>query len=208
MNYIYDLVLNFTDSDNLLEFYEWKKRDNLTTIQKMPIFKITRYQMDDILNNRIKISEEIFNRVKNKTVIVDGDNLKYSFLVTDLNRVVALDFSSDRVLKRSSCLLLDEEEDVIDECADYEVDDFNYEIVCSYKKQLFLTREEKNIREKLLLELKCLYENKDYDEINYLYEELYTEKMSIRRKYLFLVDEITNNYDSKYNKLYDIIKLT
>lgn len=208
MNYIYDLVLNFTDSDNLLEFYEWKKRDNLTTIQKMPIFKITRYQMDDILNNRIKISEEIFNRVKNKTVIVDGDNLKYSFLVTDLNRVVALDFSSDRVLKRSSCLLLDEEEDVIDECADYEVDDFNYEIVCSYKKQLFLTREEKNIREKLLLELKNLYENKDYDEINYLYEELYTEKMSIRRKYLFLVDEITNNYDSKYNKLYDIIKLT
>lgn len=208
MNYIYDLVLNFTDSDNLLEFYEWKKRDNLTTIQKMPIFKITRYQMDDILNNRIKINEEIFNRVKNKTIVVDGDNLKYSFLVTDLNRVVALDFSSDRVLKRSSCLLLDEEEDVIDECTDYEVDDFNYEIVCSYKKQLFLTREEKNIREKLLLELKNLYENKDYDEINYLYEELYTEKMSIRRKYLFLVDEITNNYDSKYNKLYDIIKLT
>lgn len=208
MNYIYDLVLNFTDSDNLLEFYEWKKRDNLTTIQKMPIFKITRYQMDDILNNRIKINEEIFNRVKNKTIVVDGDNLKYSFLVTDLNRVVALDFSSDRVLKRSSCLLLDEEEDVIDECADYEVDDFNYEIICSYKKQLFLTREEKNIREKLLLELKSLYENKDYDEINYLYEELYTEKMSIRRKYLFLVDEITNNYDSKYNKLYDIIKLT
>lgn len=208
MNYIYDLVLNFTDSDNLLEFYEWKKRDNLTTIQKMPIFKITRYQMDDILNNRIKISEEIYNRVKNKTIVVDGDNLKYSFLVTDLNRVVALDFSSDRVLKRSSCLLLDEEEDVIDECADYEVDDFNYEIICSYKKQLFLTREEKNIREKLLLELKSLYENKDYDEINYLYEELYTEKMSVRRKYLFLVDEITNNYDSKYNKLYDIIKLT
>lgn len=208
MNYIYDLVLNFTDSDNLLEFYEWKKRDNLTTIQKMPIFKITRYQMDDILNNRIKINEEIFNIVKNKTIVVDGDNLKYSFLVTDLNRVVALDFSSDRVLKRSSCLLLDEEEDVIDECADYEVDDFNYEIVCSYKKTLFLTREEKNIREKLLLELKNLYENKDYDEINYLYEELYTEKMSIRRKYLFLVDEITNNYDSKYNKLYDIIKLT
>lgn len=208
MNYIYDLVLNFTDSDNLLEFYEWKKRDNLTTIQKMPIFKITRYQMDDILNNRIKINEEIFNRVKNKTIVVDGDNLKYSFLVTDLNRVVALDFSSDRVLKRSSCLLLDEEEDVIDECADYEVDDFNYEIVCSYKKQLFLTREEKNIREKLLLELKSLYEKKDYDEINYLYEELYTEKMSVRRKYLFLVDEITNNYDSKYNKLYDIIKLT
>lgn len=208
MNYIYDLVLNFTDSDNLLEFYEWKKRDSLTTIQKMPIFKITRYQMDDILNNRIKISEEIYNSVKNKTIVADGDNLKYSFLVTDLNRVVALDFSSDRVLKRSSCLLLDEEEDVIDECADYEVDDFNYEIICSYKKQLFLTREEKNIREKLLLELKSLYENKDYDEINYLYEELYTEKMSIRRKYLFLVDEITNNYDSKYNKLYDIIKLT
>lgn len=208
MNYIYDLVLNFTDSDNLLEFYEWKKRDNLTTIQKMPIFKITRHQMDDILNNRIKINEEIFNKVKNKTIIVDGDNLKYSFLVTDLNRVIALDFSNDRVLKRSSCLLLDEEEDVIDECSDYEVDDFNYEIVCNYKKQLFLTREEKNIREKLLLELKSLYERKDYDEINYLYEELYTEKMSVRRKYLFLVDEITNNYDSKYNKLYDIIKLT
>lgn len=208
MNYIYDLILNFTDCDNLLEFYEWMRKDSFITVQKIPIFRIDRFQMDDILNNRIKISEEIFDKIKNRTFVSEGENLKYSFLVTDLNRVIALDFNRDRVLKRSSSLLLDEEEDVIDECSTYTLDSFEYEIIENYRKGLFLTRKEKVVREKLLTELKYLYDNKIYDEINYLYQELYDEKRSIKEKYLFLVDEITNHYDSKYNKLYDIIKLT
>ncbi len=208
MNYIYDLVLNFNDCSNLLEFYEWMKKDSLTIVQKIPVFRIDRYQMNDILNKRIKISEEIFRKIKDKTLVSEGESLKYSCLVTDLNRVIALDFDKEGVLKRNSSLLLDEEEDVIDECSNYKLDDFNYEVLDSYARKDFLTRKEKVIREKLLAELKYLYDNKNYDEINYLYQEFYNEKISIKQKYLFLVDDITNNYDSKYNKLYDIIKLT
>lgn len=208
MNYIYDLVLNFTDCDNLLEFYEWIRQDNLTTIQKIPVFRINRFQMNDILNNRIQVSDKIFNKIKNKTFAEEGKVLKYSCLVTDLNRVIALEFDSNRVLKKSSSLLLDEEEDVIDECSNFDIDNFEYEFLEEYLVNSFLTRKEKAIRNKLLSELKSLYVNKNYDEINYLYEELYDKKMTVKEKYLFLVNEITNNYDSKYNKLYDIIKLT
>lgn len=208
MNYIYDLVLNFTDCDNLLEFYEWIRQDNLTTIQKIPVFRINRFQMNDILNNRIQVSDKIFNKIKNKTFAEEGKVLKYSCLVTDLNRVIALEFDSNRVLKKSSSLLLDEEEDVIDECSNFDIDNFEYEVLEEYLVNSFLTRKEKAIRNKLLSELKSLYVNKNYDEINYLYEELYDKKMTVKEKYLFLVNEITNNYDSKYNKLYDIIKLT
>lgn len=64
------------------------------------------------------------------------------------------------------------------------------------------------IRSSLINELNYLYKNKKYDEINYLYEELYNEKINIHDKYKFLIDDISNNYSSKYNKIYDIIKMT
>ena len=38
MNYIYDLLLNF--NENIYEFYDWNKTDNIKHIKKIPIFKI------------------------------------------------------------------------------------------------------------------------------------------------------------------------
>ena len=63
------------------------------------------------------------------------------------------------------------------------------------------------IRNYLLDNINNLYKNKDYDEINYLYYELFNKEMNIDNQYKFLVNEIENNFNNKYNKLYEIIKL-
>lgn len=208
MNYIYDLVLNFSENERILEFYEWMKEDVLSTIAKIPIIRINRFQMNDILNNKISITKTFLKKYENKTLLDDGSLLKYSFLVTDLSKVIALEFSSNGEVIRRSSLLLDEEEAVIEESLDYQEEELNYKIIRNYLKFDFLTRDERKIRSSLINELNYLYKNKKYDEINYLYEELYNEKINIHDKYKFLIDDISNNYSSKYNRIYDIIKMT
>ena len=208
MNYIYDLVLNFSENERILEFYEWMKEDVLSTIAKIPIIRINRFQMNDILNNKISVTKTFLKKYENKTLLDDGSLLKYSFLVTDLSKVIALEFSSNGEVIRRSSLLLDEEEAVIEESLDYQEEELNYKIIRNYLKFDFLTRDERKIRSSLINELNYLYKNKKYDEINYLYEELYKKKINIHDKYKFLIDDISNNYSSKYNKIYDIIKMT
>lgn len=208
MNYIYDLVLNFSENERILEFYEWMKEDVLSTVAKIPIIRINRFQMNDILNNKISVTKTFLKKYENKTLLDDGSLLKYSFLVTDLSKVIALEFSSNGEVIRRSSLLLDEEEAVIEESLDYQEEGLNYKIIRNYLKFDFLTRDERKIRSSLINELNYLYKNKKYDEINYLYEELYNEKINIHDKYKFLIDDISNNYSSKYNKIYDIIKMT
>ncbi|MCI8569241.1 MAG: DUF3603 family protein [Bacilli bacterium] len=208
MNYIYDLVLNFSENERILEFYEWMKEDVLSTVAKIPIIRINRFQMNDILNNKISITKTFLKKYENKTLLDDGSLLKYSFLVTDLSKVIALEFSSNGEVIRRSSLLLDEEEAVIEESLDYQEEELNYKIIRNYLKFDFLTRDERKIRSSLINELNYLYKNKKYDEINYLYEELFNKKISIHDKYKFLIDDISNNYSSKYNRIYDIIKMT
>lgn len=208
MNYIYDLVLNFSENERILEFYEWMKEDVLSTVAKIPIIRINRFQMNDILNNKISVTKTFLKKYENKTLLDDGSLLKYSFLVTDLSKVIALEFSSNGEVIRRSSLLLDEEEAVIEESLDYQEEELNYKIIRNYLKFDFLTRDERKIRSSLINELNYLYKTKKYDEINYLYEELYNEKINIHDKYKFLIDDISNNYSSKYNRIYDIIKMT
>lgn len=208
MNYTYDIILNFSDYERYYEFYEWKREDNLLTIEKIPIIKINRDNMELIINNKIKINKEILGKIENKTILSNGEKLKYVVLFTDLSKVIAIEFNNQGEFIKSSGLLLDEEEAVIDECLNYKELDLEFDILNSFQKTEFLTREEKNVKNSLIMELKYLYKNKNFDEINYLYEELYNEKMSIHKKYDFLINDIENNFNSKYHKLYDIIKLT
>lgn len=208
MNYINDLILNFNDCSDLFEFYEWSNKDKILNVDKIPIIRISKIQMSDIFEKRIRINKSFLNKLKNKTIISEYITLKYCLLVTDLNRVIALKFDEDGEVVESSSLLFDEEDAVIDECLNFKEEVLDYEVLGTYKDKVFLTRYEKIIRDELLIKLKNLYENKFYDEIDYLYEELFDDKKNVHEKYEFLIKNIENNYEDKYNKLYDIIKLT
>lgn len=203
MNYIYDIVLNFFDVDNSLEFFEWNKEDNIVEIEKIPIFKLDRNQMNDILNYKIKVDNSLLSKICNRTIYANGF-LKYSVLVSDLNKVVGLKFDDNGYLIQKSNLLLDEEDAVIDEICGLEYSEFKYELFEKKDTLSFLTRRERFIREYLINEINYLYKNKVYDQINYLYREIFDDKGTIKKMYEKLIDGISNNYDSKYNKLYDI----
>ncbi len=61
MNYIYDILLNFSDSDRLLEFYEWNESDCYDHVKRMPVYKISSKQMQEICENKIVADKELLN---------------------------------------------------------------------------------------------------------------------------------------------------
>lgn len=205
MNYIYDLMLNFNSS--LIDFYEWEDTDKIINVSKIPIFRINSNLMDKILNSKIKISNEMLNKVCNKTKVIGERGIKYSFLVSDLKRVIGLKFNNLGECLSYSSLLLDEEESVIDEVSTLEEENFSINVLENREYNKFLTRKEIWIRDKLIKELVTLYKNRDYAVVDYLYNEIYKDKVDVEKQYNILLKDITDNYSSKYNKLYEIIAM-
>lgn len=205
MNYIYDIVLCFNRYDLDINFYEWNSSDTFTHIEKIPIYRITDIGMNEVNSHLIKIDKELLSCIKNKTCSKNGI-IDYSLLVTDMNRVVGLKFDKTGLLIEKSSLLIDEEDTVIEEAGLLDLDIFNYELLDSFDNELFLTRSEKNIKNSLLKEIDYLYNNRMFDEINYLYYEVFNETKSIHNKYLDLVKIIN---DGNYiDELFEVVKMT
>lgn len=207
MNYIYDVVLNF--QDDLIEFYEWSSEDTIDHIKRIPIFRISSQNLNDLINKNIVISNDFIQKIKNKTKCYRKTNdLKYSALFTDLNKVIGIEFSSEGSIISRSSLLLDEEETIILECRFDLIEKLYYKVTSTMEKN-YLTRKEKYKRNYILKELDKVYETNNIDKLNYLYKEIYNDStLSFESKYLKLKKSIKENYESKYNILYDILKLT
>lgn len=210
MTYIYDVLLNFNDDERLLEFFEWNSSDVLEHYKKINLIRITRKQMEDILNYKIKVSEDFLHRIKNTSISYSkNSSSKYAILVSDLNKVIGLDFNNKGEIISKSSLLLDEEEDIIDECYDLYTENIPYEKIKKYKKELFLTREEEKKKKYLLKELEILYQDRNIDKLNYLYEELFSkDDLSFENKYLKIKESLEKEYSNKHSNLYDIVRLS
>ena len=208
MTYIYDVLLNFTE-ERLIEFYEWNQTDIIENIKKIPIFRISSKQLNDLLSYNIKLDKQILAKIKNQTSTYKRTtDLEYTALFTDLNKVIGVEFNREGNILCRSGLLLDEEEDIIDECSVEPIEMIKYEKKELLEQNTFYTREEIRKRRYILKELELVYKEKDKDKLNYLYQEVYGKsRISFENKYLKLKNELEKNYSSKFNSLYEIFKL-
>ena len=210
MTYIYDIILNFTDDDYILEFYEWQEKDNIEQIKQIPVFRISTTNMNNLINNKIVVEKELLNNIKDKTITYNGNSiLKYCCLFTDLNKIMALEFNQVGEVISKSGLLLDEEDEVIGECITLQEQEIVYEIKEKYSEIQFLTRNEKFKRRYLITEINNTYKEKNIDKLNYLYQELYKkDKLSIKEKYQRIISDLEKNYSKEHNKIFDIVRLS
>lgn len=210
MNYIYDILLNFTDSDRLIEFYEWSEKDCFDHIKRMPIYRISSKQMQEIFENKIVASKELLDEIKSQTISYKNKkDIKYGLLISDLNKAIALEFSNKGNIISKSSLLLDEEEDIMEEARALDETTLAYKIIEPYKIDYYLTREETFKKNYLLKELDYIKKIKDYDKLTYLYEEVFKkDNLSFEEKLSRLIESIKNNYNNKHNELYEIVRLT
>lgn len=206
MNIVYDLVLNFSKVGYLREFYEWDKNDVAIIIEKIPIFRVNQSQLMDIFKSYIQVDRDFLKKIYHKTYTEFG-LIDYCCLVTDFSRVLALKFNSDGKVIEQSTLLLDEEIAVIEENYDLKEIVFHYTILKFFNNNCFLTRKEKKIQKYLVSELKKMYDLKIYDEIEYLYYEMFSETKKINEMYDVLLSCIQSEFNEKMYGVYDIIKM-
>ena len=209
MVYIYDIIINLTDDNRILEFFEWNEHDSIEHVKKIPLFKVSTNFIDDIISHEIKVDSKFLESIKNYTELFDIKTKKimeYATLVSDGSKVIALEFSENgKVLYRSN-LLLDEEEEILDIVENLDEKEIKYKKLKPRNINHFLTRKELFIKNYLLKDLKSSYKKKDINKIKYLYEECFDKKDSTDC-YNELVDDINNNFSDKHKKLFEILTM-
>ena len=64
MTYIYNIKVNL--KENLLNFYEWSKNDNISIIKKIPIYLVSNKDYINLLNMSVKLDEDALNNLVNR----------------------------------------------------------------------------------------------------------------------------------------------
>ena len=210
MIYIYDLLLNYQDSDRLVEFFEWGREDHFEHVKRIPLFVVPSVDIDHFCFSDIKVDSNFLELIKGKTLLYKRKKSNfYSCLFCDLNRVIAVEFSKSGHVIARSCLLLDEEEEVIESSKSVDEEHISYKVLDDSYDISFLTRKEEFQKRYLLSEVVSFLENKDMDMFNYLYEEIFgKEDLSFDIKYQKLLEDMSNHFDSRYQKIFDIIRLS
>lgn len=193
MNYIYNIHVNL--KKNLINFYEWNKKDKITNLSKVKAFIVNYYDYDRILKMNIKVRKEFLDTIK-----IDN----YICLFSNNIDIVCCLFDKDGTIKKISKLDLNEEDDVLAEIESKSKTKLFYGSTNKSNNYKLTTRNENEIIDKLLDYIK---ESKNNTElIDYLYYEWFHSSKS-KDKYNELVKNINSEYSDKHNELFKIIEL-
>ena len=209
MNYIYDILLDF--NDNLYDFFDWNEGDKIIHIRKIPLFKVSAINYNKIQNNKIVISNEFQERIRNKTEMFESQkvtNLDYACLICNGVEVMALLFDKNGMNIKYSSLLIDENDEVVEVSERIDEDNFKFKLLEKNKHFFYLTRLDINIINYVNSEIEKMKNDKNLGKIKFLYYELFDEKNDDIN---FIITEIKNkmaNYKNEiYLKIYKFLKL-
>ena len=211
MIYTFDILLNWTSNNKLLDFYEWNLDDDLEHIKKIPIIRVKETMLKDLLTSKVKIDKSFLIKIKQKTESYfhnEIDVIDYAFIVTTLRKALALELDSEGNIIYKSNLLLDEEEEVLEMGEELLVTEIPYTVISRNKRVTYLTRKEEEEKKFISKEIKKLKEKKEESKLNYIYKEFFIEDIdSFNEKINLLEKEIAKPYNSFHKKLYNLFKL-
>ena len=203
MTYIYDVTLNFNEI--LYDFFEWNSSDTLTHVRKIPIFKVSNEIFVDILSNVIRISDNILNKIKNKTDVYGKKNKSFTAcLIRNEDNIIALRFNDEGISKYISNIVVEEELDIL-EIKVNTTKVFEYKII-KPRKNLLTTRYDSMNKTYIEKQLNSLNIKKDKEKIKYLYFEYFGKYITDETLALNKLKKEFNNNSS--NKLKDFLKLS
>lgn len=204
MNYIYDILLNF--NPKLYEIYEWEKKDNITHIRKIPLFKITSVDLYNILNNKVEIDIDFLTNLYKKTECFAKNKvlyINYAFLLTDGKEVVAIKSNGKNIIGYSK-LLYEEEAEVLEYSLSIKKIEIKYEVISKFKIN-FATRNENKIKNYIFKTLNKMVINNDEEKLNYIYLECFNKKINGDVKKQIYI-ELENKWDDVYLQIYDFLR--
>lgn len=210
MAYVYDILVNFNDTNRLVEFFEWSDDDIIEHLKRIPLFRVNSNVIEDFYNSRVVVSKDFLEDIYNLTVSYKNkDNIMYACIFSDSNKAIAVEFNKEGLVICKSSFLLDEEDEILDTAYDMDTCNIDYECVDLFDIDYYLTREEITRKNYLILEFDNLFKDNELDKFNYLYEEVFsTDKLNFNERYNKIIKDIELNYSDKYNELYNIVRLS
>lgn len=201
MNYIYDIYVNF--QKQCYDFYEWNKKDRLSHIKKIPLFKINDQTLKNIIKNDNKVDLHFFETIKNRTEIFNLKNKITACLLTNNKDIIAVQISHNGIIIKKSFLLPEEEYDILKATVNITLTELKIEKIKT-GNLIFLTRNEIERNRYILRNISNMDDNKLF----YLYFECFNKEINDRKtveneiKY-----EILNNNDKICSISYNFLKL-
>ena len=208
---IYDLLLNWTDTSKVFDFYEWDLNDDLEHVKRIPLFKIKENDYNDILNSDIKVNKTFLDLIKNRTEIYNKKKIKmiYATLLTDGLRVFAIEFNSKGESIYKSKLLLDEEEDIVNLSHKLQYSKIDYKVLKEKKDTPYETRYENKVKIFLEKELDNSYNKKEIEKLRYIYTEYFSDtEEDIDKVYRKLKNSLEKGININHIKIYELLKLS
>lgn len=207
MNYIYDILLNF--NSQLWDFYEWDPKDNISHIRRIPLFKVNKKTLSDVVNYDVVIDNSFLETIYHKTeVFTEHKNrvIDYACIITNGLMAVAYIFNKKgNVIGRSS-LLVDEEEEALELSERLNITSISYQCLTKLEVESFKTCQEIEKEKFIQTELSKV---NDIDKLSYLYYECFNEKED---NYELIIErikqELLDNWEEISTKIYNFFKVT
>ena len=199
MNYIYDILLNFNNIP--YDIFEWNKDDKILHIRKIPLIKLSTFDLFNLVNKKVKIDNEFLIKIYKRTEQYNKKVLDYSFLATDGKMVIAFKIEQNKI--KYSQLFLDEEMEVLDFSSNLNVSSIKYQIINDKKIDYLQTRNQQYIKKFIYNQLKKI---NDVDKLNFLYLECFNKKSN--NALLDIYYELDHNFENVYIKIYKVLKMT
>ena len=205
MNFYYDLVLNFLDTNYL--FYGWDEFDNIEYIKKIPIFQVTSKSFKEMYQYNGKVTLEFLKELEDKTIL-KKDKLKYACIIADKNNAMALEFASDGNIIARSSLMLKDEISLLEYLYTIPISDIEFvkEQVLKINNDI---RKCQKIKKFIMTELKRLEEENNIAKLKFLYLEWFNEKeddlTKIKQR---MTKRLAKGINEEEIHIYNIIKLS
>lgn len=210
--YIYDILLNFCDCNMIYDFYEWDTNDNIENIKRIKLIHVNRTTLDDLLNYNICLDKDFLLKIYRTCEVYTSKKVKtidYCLLLSDGERVIAIEFDNSGNAIYKSKLLLDEEEEIAILASNLEITDISYKRYNKILENRFFTRNEFVIRKYLVKEIEDCYKKKKYDKLRFLYEEYFDKKENSYKEMLNeLLTSMKISIDEKHINMYNLLKLS
>ena len=189
MNYYYDVLLNFLDTN--IYFYEWDSLDNIEYYKRVPLIQVNSKTLKDFINNNIVVEKEFLDTIKDKAKKKDNCS-SYIAIFADKNGSIALEFDENGNSIARSFLSLE--------------DDLN---ICDILYTIDNLRIEDKIKLIIKTEVKSLYKKQDFTKLKYLFMEWFN-KIPVDNEVMYqsMIEKLNNKIGDKEKKIYDLIKLS
>jgi len=211
MIYIYDILLNFCDCEEVYDFYEWNQNDIIENIKRIKLVHVDRELFDSLLYYDGNIDTDFLTKLYRTCEVYTNRKVKildYCCLFSDGERVIAIEFNEVGKPIYKSKLLIDEEEEIAILACNLEYFPIVYVKKEKVLKNRFFTRSEILIRNYLIKEIEECYRRKNYGKLRFLYEEYFEKESNSYHKMLqALLDSMKNSLDSKHIDIYQMLKL-